>query len=84
VTLKAQHTATTSQKGWQRASVTTHASRLSSKESAMSEEIDHPRRRFSGTAAMAIDATSAVADAFNLFPQLSAHAVVQATRSPNT
>jgi hypothetical protein len=82
--LKAQHTATANQKGWQLASVTTHASHLSSKESAMSEEIDHPGRRFSGTAAMAIGANSAVADAFNLLPQPPADAVVQATRSPNT
>jgi aspartate/methionine/tyrosine aminotransferase len=50
----------------------------------MSEDIDEGRRRFLGTAAVTIGATSAAAGAFSLLPQPPAEAVVPAARWPNT
>jgi hypothetical protein len=50
----------------------------------MSEDIDQGRRRFSGTAAVTIGATSAAAGAFSLLPARPAEAVVPAASWPNT
>ena len=49
----------------------------------MSEDIDQGRRRFLGTAAVTIGATSAAAGAFSLLPAQPAGAAVQVTRWPN-
>jgi hypothetical protein len=61
-----------------------HARRHASQEKPMSEDIDEGRRRFLGTAAVTIGATSAAAGAFSLLPQPPAEAVVPAARWPNT
>src|SRR5258708_3303015 len=71
-----QYVALQAQQGYGlgRSSSSVHAGRYSSRENAMSEGINHPRRRFLGTAAITVGAASGAAGAFGLFPEGRAEA----------